>query len=150
MERILLSGGWAYSIESATHNIIREAVINNRDTFPANIAKHVQDEGINVIYIDFEYSGAADIMIGGQPIGKTTDGLYYLKFLIVMKKAVGKDEFAFLAAPAPYWYLRAFPFDRIAASIDFIVYMTYALHGQWDYSNPNAYHTRPSGKCIRS
>ncbi len=27
---------------------------------------------------------------------------------------------------------------------------TYDLHGQWDYGNPNAYDSCPSGKCIRS
>jgi GH18 family chitinase len=70
MERILLSGGWAYSIESVTHSIIREAIINTRNTFAANIVRYVQDEGIDRINIDFEYPGAADIMVGGQPIGK--------------------------------------------------------------------------------
>jgi GH18 family chitinase len=66
----------------------REAIINKRDTFAAHIAKYVQD-GID---IDLEYPGAADIMVGGQPIGKTTDGLHYLKFLIVMKKDLGRDK----------------------------------------------------------
>jgi hypothetical protein len=28
--------------------------------------------------------------------------------------------------------------------------MTYDLHGQWDYGNPNAYDSCSSGKCIRS
>lgn len=55
-----------------------------------------------------------------------------------------------IAAPASYWYLQAFPIDRIAKVIDYIVYMTYDLHGQWDYGNPNAYDKCDSGKCIRS
>jgi hypothetical protein len=150
MKRILSLGGWAYSTEPATYNIIREAIITNRDTFAANLAKFVQDEGIDGIDIDWEYPGAPDIMVGGQPIGKTTDGLDYLKFLIVLKKALGKEKSVSIAAPASYWYLKAFPIDRIAASIDYIVYMTYDLHGQWDYGNPNAYDMCPSGKCIRS
>jgi hypothetical protein len=52
----------------------------------------VQDDGIDGIDIDLEYLGSADIMVGGQPIGKTTDSLHYLKFLIVMKKDLGKDN----------------------------------------------------------
>jgi hypothetical protein len=62
----------------------------------------VQDEGIDGIDIGLKYPGAADIMVGCQPIGKTTDGLNYLKFLIVMKKALGKDNSVSLAAPASY------------------------------------------------
>jgi GH18 family chitinase len=150
MKRILSLGGWAYATEPATYNITREAIINNRNNFAANLAKFGQDEGIDGFDIDSNYPGAADIAVNSQPIGKTTDGLDYIKFLIVLKKAVGKDKSVSLAAPAPYWYLRAFPIDRIAASIDHIVYMIYGLHGQWDYGSPNAYDLCPSGKCIRS
>jgi hypothetical protein len=50
-------------------------------------------------------------MVGGQPIGKTTDGLDYLKFLIVLKKALGKNKSVLIAALASYWYLKAFPID---------------------------------------
>ena len=58
-----------------------------------------------------------------------------------------------MAAPASYWYLRAFPIKEMADVVvciaetnsllaltktnnifkDYIVYMTYDLHGQWDY-----------------
>jgi chitinase len=33
------------------------------------------------------------------------------------------------AAPASYWYLRNFPMAEIAQVVDYIVYMTYDLHG---------------------
>jgi GH18 family chitinase len=88
-------------------------------------------------------------MVGGQPIGQKSDGQNYLRFLTVLKQKVGTKSVS-IAAPASYWYLKAFPIDRIAAVIDYIVYMTYDLHGQWDYGNPNAYDSCPSGKCIRS
>jgi GH18 family chitinase len=63
---------------------------------------------------------------------------------------MGQDKSVSIAAPASFWYLKAFPIDRIAAVIDYIVYMTYDLHGQWDWGNVNAYDMCPSGKCIRS
>lgn len=66
-----------------------------------------------------------------------------------MKQKAGSKSVS-IAAPASYWYLKAFPIDRIANVIDYIVYMTYDLHGQWDYGNPNAYDACPSGRCIRS
>lgn len=86
----------------------------------------------------------------GQPIGQKRDGIDYLKFLMVLKKKLGPGKSLSIAAPASYWYLKAFPIDRIAAVIDYIVYMTYDLHGQWDYGNSNAFDSCPSGRCIRS
>lgn len=62
------------------------------------------------------------------------DGVGYLKFLMALKKKLGSKSVS-IAAPASYWYLQAFPIDRIAKVIDYIVYMTYDLHGQWDYGN---------------
>ncbi|KAL1841513.1 hypothetical protein VTJ49DRAFT_7004 [Mycothermus thermophilus] len=134
VKRIVSLGGWAYSTEAATYNIIRQAILAHREEFTTNIAKFIQDEGIDGIDIDWEYPGAPDIYVGDQPIGQTGDGVGYLRFLSLLKQK----------------YLKAFPIDRIAAQIDYIVYMTYDLHGQWDYGNPNAYDSCPSGKCIWS
>lgn len=63
-------------------------------------------------------------MVGGQPIGQKTDGVEYLKFLTVLKQKLGPDKSVSIAAPASFWYLKAFPIDRIAKVIDYIVYMT--------------------------
>ena len=93
---------------------------------------------------------APDIYVDGQPIGKKTDGQDYLYFLAVLKQKVGPGKSVSIAAPASFWYLRAFPIAQISAVIDYIVYMTYDLHGQWDYGNPNAFDQCDSGKCIRS
>ncbi|KHO00990.1 glycoside hydrolase family 18 protein [Metarhizium album ARSEF 1941] len=150
IKRILSLGGWAYSTEPATYNIIRRAIIDNRATFANNLAQFVQDEGIDGIDIDWEYPGAPDILVGGQPIGQPSDGVNYLKFLTVLKSRMGTAKSVSIAAPASYWYLKAFPIDRIASVVDYIVYMTYDLHGQWDAGNPNAFDECPSGRCIRS
>ncbi|KAI1772844.1 carbohydrate-binding module family 24 protein [Hypoxylon cercidicola] len=149
MKRIVSFGGWAYSTEAATYNIIRSAIIDNYETFTTNLAQFVSDEGIDGVDIDWEYPGAPDIFVGGQPIGQAGDGAAYLRFLTTLKNKLG-DKSVSIAAPASYWYLKAFPIDRIAGVIDYIVYMTYDLHGQWDYGNVNAFDSCPSGKCIRS
>ncbi|KAK4156324.1 hypothetical protein C8A00DRAFT_41196 [Chaetomidium leptoderma] len=141
MKRIVAFGGWAYSTEPATFNIIRSAILNNGEAFATNIAKFLNDEGID---------GAPDIYVDGQPIGKEGDGARYLAFLTALKQKVGSGKSVSIAAPASFWYLRPFPIDQIAAQIDYIVFMTYDLHGQWDYGNVNAYDECPSGKCIRS
>ncbi|UKZ57771.1 hypothetical protein TrVGV298_011632 [Trichoderma virens] len=150
VKRIVSVGGWAYSTEAATYNIIRQAIITNKNAFTTNIAQFIKDEGIDGIDIDWEYPGAPDILVNGQPIGQKSDGADYLSFLTLLKQKLGSGKSVSIAAPASYWYLKAFPIDRISAVIDYIVYMTYDLHGQWDYGNANAFDMCPSGKCIRS
>jgi GH18 family chitinase len=63
IKRVISFGGWAYSTEPATYNILRMAIINNRETFAANIAKFVADEGIDGVDIDREYPGVRYLSI---------------------------------------------------------------------------------------
>lgn len=102
------------------------------------------------MFLTLRQSQATDIYVGGQPIGKLTDGNDYLNFLTVLKQKLGPNKLVAIAAPASYWYLKAFPIDRISKVIDYIVYMTYDLHGQWDYGKPHSFDSCDSGKCIRS
>jgi GH18 family chitinase len=44
-----------------------------------------------------------------------------------------------VALPAAYWYLKPFPVKKIAPLVDYIVYMTYDLHGQWGKSLSSSY-----------
>ncbi|KJK92746.1 hypothetical protein H633G_03370 [Metarhizium anisopliae BRIP 53284] len=54
------------------------------------------------------------------------------------------------ATPSSYWYLKAFPISLMAMSLDYIVFMTYDLHGQWDYGNKWTSPGCPAGNCLRS
>lgn len=83
-------------------------------------------------------------------IGQQTDGASYLSFLSSLRRKLPSGVSLSIAAPASFWYLKAFPIDKISAVVDYIVYMTYDLHGQWDYGKPNSFDSCPSGKCIRS
>lgn len=74
----------------------------------------------------------------------------YLAFLTTLKNKAGKDMLVSIAAKASYGYLKAFLIKNISQVIDYIVYMTYDLHGQWDYRNPPSFDKCDSGKCIRS
>ncbi|KAL7962511.1 hypothetical protein V8C34DRAFT_325324 [Trichoderma compactum] len=128
VKKIVSIGGWAYSTEAATYNIIRQAIITDKNAFTTNLAQFVKDEGIDGIDIDWEYPGAPDILVNDRPIGRKCDGADYLSFLALLKQKLGSGN----------------------AVIDYIVYMTYDLHGQWDYGTPNGFDMCPSGKCIRS
>jgi chitinase len=46
-----------------------------------------------------------------------------LKTLLPAHKTVS------FAAPASYWYLRAFPIELLAQYVDYVTYMTYDFHG---------------------
>ncbi|KAF2226558.1 hypothetical protein BDZ85DRAFT_316064 [Elsinoe ampelina] len=150
MKRIVSFGGWAYSTEPATYKIIRSAIIDNYLVFAKNLAQFAANEGIDGIDIDWEYPGATDIFANGVPIGDRFDGIYYFRFLQELKRQMAPGKSTSIAAPASYWYLKNFPIAQIGTVVDYIVYMTYDLHGQWDYGNPNAFDSCPSGKCIRS
>ncbi|CAI6341432.1 unnamed protein product [Periconia digitata] len=54
-----------------------------------------------------------------------------------------------IAAPASFWYLKGFPIEEMSSVVDYIVYMTYDLHGQWDYDNAWASDGCPTGNCLR-
>jgi hypothetical protein len=68
--------------------------------------------------------------IPGTPPGLETDGPNYYKFLIVMRGQLAEGISLSIAAPASYWYLKAFPIDLMAKELDYIVFMTYDLHGE--------------------
>lgn len=70
--------------------------------------------------------------IPGTPPGQEQDGINYLKFLTAMRDKLprGPDGKSLsIAAPASFWYLKAFPIGEMAEVLDYIVYMTYDLHG---------------------
>lgn len=63
MKRIVSFGGWAYSTEPATFNIIRSAIINNAEVFATNLAQWANDEGLDGIDIDWEYPGVSLVFL---------------------------------------------------------------------------------------
>ena len=63
------------------------------------------------------------------PAGLETDGPNYLGFLRALRKKLPEGMTMSIAAPASYWYLKAFPIADMSKLVDYIVYMTYDLHG---------------------
>ncbi|KAH8893931.1 glycoside hydrolase, partial [Thozetella sp. PMI_491] len=148
-KKVISFGGWGYSTEPETYDILRQGMSpSNRNTFAKNVAKFVADEGLDGVDFDWEYPGAEDIP--GTPAGSPDDGINYLKFLTVMKSALPSGKTLSIAAPASYWYLKAFPIEMMAKTLDYIVYMTYDLHGQWDAGSTWSMEGCPSGNCLRS
>ncbi|CAG1996158.1 unnamed protein product [Fusarium graminearum] len=148
-KKILSFGGWAESTDAATFQRYRDVVKpEHRSVFAANVvkfmAKHSSFDGVD---IDWEYPGATD---QGIPAGDRTDGLYYYRFLSVLRNLLPSSKSLSIALPGSYWYLKPFPVDQMAEVLDYFVFMTYDLHGQWDYGNKFANPGCDNGNCLRS
>lgn len=146
--RILSFGGWDFSTMPDTYKIFREGVTSaNRFKMASAIADFIKLHNLDGVDIDWEYPSAPDLP-DFDP-GKKEDGANYLAFLVVLKNLLPGKSVA-IAAPASYWYLKGFPIKEISKVVDYIIYMTYDLHGQWDANNENAVEGCANGNCLRS
>ncbi|KAF2078308.1 hypothetical protein CYY_000400 [Polysphondylium violaceum] len=131
VKKILSFGGWAFSTEAATVSIFRNSMSPaNRARFVQNLVTFANNHNLDGIDIDWEYPGAIDI--GGME----GDGDLYVPFLKELKYQL-KSKSLSIAAPASYWYLKNFPIKEISQIVDYIVFMTYDLHGSWDSNIPS-------------
>ncbi|KAK1763783.1 glycoside hydrolase superfamily [Phialemonium atrogriseum] len=73
------------------------------------------------------------------PLGGANEGTNYLALLKAIKSQIPSGKTISIAAPASYWYLKAFPIKDISAVVDYI-----------DYDNPWASPGCPEGNCLRS
>ncbi|KAL4903811.1 hypothetical protein BDW74DRAFT_185906 [Aspergillus multicolor] len=149
VKKVMSFGGWGFSTNTATYSIFRTGVeAANRETFAKNIVDFVNEYDLDGVDFDWEYPGEPDIP--GIPAGSDDDGDNYLEFLKLVRNSLPSSKTLSIAAPASYWYLQAFPIANISTVVDYIIYMTYDLHGQWDYGNAYAQDGCPSGNCLRS
>ncbi|KAH7041443.1 glycoside hydrolase superfamily, partial [Microdochium trichocladiopsis] len=148
-KKILAFGGWAFSNDPATSHMFRLAFSpSNRETFATNVVNFLVSAGIDGLDFDWEYPGADDIE-GSQP-GEKDDGDNYYEFLKLVRGKLPKGKSLSIATASSYWYLRGFPIKKMATVLDYIVYMTYDLHGQWDAGNKWGSSGCPGGNCLRS
>ncbi|KAF4986556.1 hypothetical protein FGRMN_10784 [Fusarium graminum] len=148
VNKVLSFGGWDFSANPATYSIFREGVKPaNRLKMATKIARFITDNKLDGVDIDWEYPGAPDIP--GIPPADKDDGKNYLAFLVVLKNLL-KGKSVSIAAPSSYWYLKQYPIKDIGRVVDYIVYMTYDLHGQWDTDNSFSQEGCAHGNCLRS
>ncbi|KAF8129376.1 glycoside hydrolase superfamily [Mycena galopus ATCC 62051] len=150
VKRILSFAGWTMSTDTATYTIFRNAVSSaaNRQTFASNLVTFVKKYGLDGVDIDWEYPGEQDIP--GIPPDSAGDGQNLAAFLALLKPLLPSGVSLSIAVPAGYWYLRAFPIGTMSGSLDYIIFMTYDLHGQWDYQSAFDDPGCPLGSCLRS
>lgn len=68
----------------------------------------------------------------GIPPGSPQEPYNYLTFLGLVKARLARlqGKTLSIAAPASFWYLKQFPIRDMAVYLDYIVFMTYDLHGE--------------------
>jgi GH18 family chitinase len=123
--------------------------IANRATLIANIVKFATQHNLDGVDIDWEYPGEPDIR--GIPAGSPEEGADYLGFIAQLRAALPSSMSLSITAPSSYWYLKTYLIQATALFVDYIVFMTYDLHGQWDYDNKWTDPGCPTrGNCLRS
>ncbi|AEO59465.1 glycoside hydrolase family 18 protein [Thermothelomyces thermophilus ATCC 42464] len=147
-KKILSFGGWDFSTSKATYSIFRNGVkAENRLTMAKSIANFIKEHDLDGVDIDWEYPGAPDIP--DIPAGEEDEGTNYLAFLVVLKNLLPGKSIS-IAAPSSYWYLKQFPIKAISRIVDYIVFMSYDIHGQWDAHNMWSQDGCVTGNCLRS
>ncbi|RFU75458.1 killer toxin subunits alpha beta [Trichoderma arundinaceum] len=148
-KRILSFGGWSFSTSQDSAPIFQQGVTDaNRQTFAKSVVDTINKCNLDGVDFDWEYPGATDIK--GSVPGSPSDGPNYLGFLQKVRAILPAGKSLSMAAPASYWYLKGFPIASMAIVLDYIVYMTYDLHGQWDYNSTFAKPGCPTGNCLCS
>ena len=88
--------------------------------------------------------------IPGTPAGSELEGEMLAIFMNLLSLLLPPGKTVSFAAPSSFWYLRAYPIEIMAPFVDYVVHMTYDLHGQWDYANEFTSPGCPTGNCLRS
>ncbi|KAJ6784672.1 hypothetical protein PWT90_00415 [Aphanocladium album] len=149
IKKIISFGGWDFSTKPETFQRFRDATKpENRDAFIASLVDFASKNAIDGLDFDWEYPGAPDIP--DIPPGDKGEGDNYLEFLKDLKAKLPSDKSVSIALPASYWYLKQYPVKKMADIVDYFIYMTYDLHGQWDVGNKYATPDCATGNCLRS
>ena len=132
--KIILSiGGWSFQNSGPTVDRFKNMMATkaSRSTFIASAVGLMSLMNFDGIDIDWEYPTTP------ERSGSLADTDNFLAFVQEARASFGSSYSLSIAAPSGYWYLRNFRIAEMAQSLDYIVYMTYDIHGNWDYSIPS-------------
>ncbi|ORZ37941.1 glycoside hydrolase superfamily, partial [Catenaria anguillulae PL171] len=134
--KIVLSvGGWSFNNPGSTQRRFTDmsSTPQRRARFIDSAINLLSDLRLDGLDIDWEYPATPD------RLGVPEDTPNYLALVREARAAfrARKPNLSLsIAAPASYWFLREFLIADMAKELDYIVYMTYDMHGNWDYKIP--------------
>ncbi|KAL7746162.1 hypothetical protein RI367_008533 [Sorochytrium milnesiophthora] len=132
--KIVLSvGGWAFSNPGPTVHRFSDmtASAETRAKFINSVQAFLSEQNLDGIDFDWEYPRTP------ERNGRAGDTDNYLALVWELRRSVGTSKSISIAAPAGFWYLREFRIAEMAQELNYIVYMTYDMHGNWDYHIPS-------------
>ncbi|KAF2686135.1 glycoside hydrolase family 18 protein [Lentithecium fluviatile CBS 122367] len=137
-KKILSFGGWEFSNGPSTSGLFRKAVApGNRNAVADRLVKFANDNGIDGLDFDWEYPA--------PPTSRAPS-----RFLKLVRQKLPSGKLLSIATASSYWYLKGFPMKKMAPYLDYIVFMTYDLHGQWDVNRKWSMEGCEAGNCLRS
>ena len=147
VKRVISFGGWTDSTSGDRSFILRGAISTGREQFARNVVDFIIHHDLDGLDIDWEYPGAKDI---DGIVPDASDGENYLETLKLIRSMLPSGKTLAIATPASFWFLQGFPIAEMATYLDYIVYMTYDLHGQWDWGKKYGQISCPTGDCLLS
>jgi chitinase len=128
----------SFGASQSANELLRQAVASsNRTKFVNSLTSFVNGAQIDGVELDWEYPATA------------SEGADYAELLRMVKLAL-PNRLLSVAVPPSFFNLKAYPMDRIGKIVDYVVFMTYDMHGQWDYGSQWAATGCPEGSCVRS
>lgn len=124
---------------------------SSRSTLVSNIVAFINTNNLDGVDIDWEYSDEPNIP--EIPRGTEADSTGFYLLLEELQQIIAPNtpgKTISITAPASYWYLEHFPILALSTVVDYIVYLTHDLHGQWDYGRAYSDLGCPGGNCLRS
>ncbi|KAJ3156626.1 hypothetical protein HDU86_003850 [Geranomyces michiganensis] len=128
MKVVVSVGGWSFQNPGPTVDRFKNMASSSasRATFIQSALDMFKTYGVDGLDIDWEYPTTP------ERSGSPSDTKNYSLLLKELHAAFNGQYTLSIATPAGYWYLRHFELEEIVKYLDYIVYMTYDLHGNWD------------------
>ncbi|ORZ36808.1 glycoside hydrolase superfamily, partial [Catenaria anguillulae PL171] len=126
---VIAVGGWSFNDPGPTQFRFSDMIssASTRSTFIQSALRFLQLYQLDGLDIDFEYPVAPER--GGRP----QDLDNYLYLVRELRQAFGSRYSLSIAAPAGYYYLKGFRIGEMASYLDYVMSMTYDLHGAFDF-----------------
>lgn len=153
IKKIISIGGWAFSTDADTYTIFRDVVASetSRQALISNLIEFMNDNDLDGVDFDWEYPDEPDIP--GIPAGTIEDSTGFFLLLDELETSIATNaagKTISITVPASFWYLQYFPVLALSEVVDYMVFMTYDLHGQWDYGKASSDPGCTAGDCLRS